>query len=214
MPKETFFNLNDEKKERILRAAINEFLEKGFEKGNIGNIAKKAEVAKGSMYQYFENKKELFLFSIQWSLEFIYEKYNKYEAVKDKDINIFDFSYETSKNMWVQLQDEKEMCIFIQNVFFGKYGGITDESISNMMKISDKYTLELIRKGKENGSIRKDIDDNMILIFMTGVSIRFKEDLMKRVRSEGSDIMNNDFESFDNDIKRLLELLKNGMGAN
>lgn len=42
-----------------MRAAIGEFLKHGFEKANVGDIAKNAGVAKGSMCQYFENKKEL-----------------------------------------------------------------------------------------------------------------------------------------------------------
>jgi AcrR family transcriptional regulator len=62
MPKETFFNLNEEKQEKVMRSAISEFLKHGFEKGNIGDIAKNAGVAKGSIYQYFENKRELFLY--------------------------------------------------------------------------------------------------------------------------------------------------------
>jgi AcrR family transcriptional regulator len=64
MPKETFFNLNEEKQEKIMRASISEFSRYGFEKGNIGSIAGSAGVAKGSMYQYFQNKRELFLYSV------------------------------------------------------------------------------------------------------------------------------------------------------
>jgi AcrR family transcriptional regulator len=59
MPKETFIKLPEDKQERILRTSVSEFTANEFEKGNIGEIAKKAGVAKGSMYQYFENKKEL-----------------------------------------------------------------------------------------------------------------------------------------------------------
>lgn len=38
MPKKTFFNLEEKKKESIMRSAVNEFSERGFEKANVGNI--------------------------------------------------------------------------------------------------------------------------------------------------------------------------------
>lgn len=213
MPKETFFNLNEEKQEKIMRTAISEFLNRGFEKGNIGDIAKSAGVAKGSMYQYFENKKELFLFSVQWSMEFLMKKYNKYMNIKDKDINIFDLFYQNSKEMWLKLRDERELVIFIEDVFLGKYSSLTDESMDYMMKVSDEYLFKLIQDGKDSGYIRKDIDDKILSLFITGVSMKIKEYLMNKARAAGEDIIDEDFEVYEKEIKAMIELLKSGMGA-
>ncbi|MDP4142974.1 MAG: TetR/AcrR family transcriptional regulator [Bacillota bacterium] len=213
MPKETFFNLNEEKQEKVMRAAINEFILHGFEKANIGIIAKNAGVAKGSMYQYFENKRELFLFAVRWSLEFITKKYNNYIEFTNKEMNFFDYFYQNSKEIWVQLRDERDLVIFIQDVFLGKYPGVTDESIAYMMKVSDDYLIKLIQEGKDNGSIRKDIDNNLLSLFMTGASLKFKEYMMNKARAKGEDIMDEDFEAFENEIKTMMDLLKNGMGA-
>ena len=58
----TYFNLPEEKQDRILKAAIDEFGCKGYRRGSIKAIADKAKVSKGSMYQYFKNKEELFLY--------------------------------------------------------------------------------------------------------------------------------------------------------
>jgi AcrR family transcriptional regulator len=212
MPKETFFNLPLEKQEKVIRAAINEFLKHGFEKGNVGDIAKNAEVAKGSIYQYFENKKELFLYSVRWSIELFANKYGKYINVKSKDTDIFDFFYKNAKDMWLQMRDEREIVIFIQNVFLGKYNSLTDESMDYMIKVSDQYLLSLIKNGKENGSIRKDIDDKILSLFITGVSFKIKEYMMNKARGLGEDIIDEDFEVNEKEIKALIELLKNGMG--
>ena len=54
MPKKTFKRLDEEKKDRVLRAAIEEFQAHGFEGAKIDIIAQKADVAKGSIYQYFD----------------------------------------------------------------------------------------------------------------------------------------------------------------
>lgn len=213
MPKDTFFNLPFEKQEKVMRAAISEIIKCGFEKANVGDIAKNAGVAKGSMYQYFENKRELFLFSMKWSMEFLLEKYDKYLTIKDKNIDIFDFFYNNSKDVWQQMRGERELVIFIQDVFLGKYSSLTDESMDYMIKLSDEYLINLIKDGKNNGSIRKDIDDKILSLFITGVSFKIKEYLMNKARSLGEDIIDEDFKVNEKEIKAMIELLKNGMGS-
>ena len=213
MPKDTFYNLPFEKQEKVMRSAISEFINQGFEKANVGAIAKNAGVAKGSMYQYFENKRELFLFSVRWSMEFLVKKYDKYITLKDKELSVFDFFYQNAKDMWLQMRDERELVIFIQDVFLGKYNSLSDESMTYMIKLSDEYLLNLIKAGKSNGSIRKDIDDNILSLFITGVSFKIKEYLMKKARNLGEDIVDEDFEAYEKEIKAMIELLKNGMGA-
>lgn len=212
MPKKTFFNLEEKKQETIMRSAVNEFLNHGFEKGNISNIAKNARVSKGSMYQYFENKKELFLFSVKWTVDFTSKKYGDYFISDNKDVNIFDLFYRSSKSIWIEMKEERELIIFIQDVFLGKYKNLTDESMSYMMDTLNEYTLKLIRNGKENGFIRKDLDDDMLSIFITGVSMEFKEHMMNKARKNGSDIVDEGFEINEREIKSMIELLKNGMG--
>lgn len=213
MPKDTFFNLNKEKQEKIMRTAVSEFSNNGFENANIGNIAKNASVAKGSMYQYFENKKELFLFSLQWSLELVMNKYGKYLVLTDDNINIFDYLYQSSKDVWSQVNDEREVIIFIQDVFLGKYNHLTNESMKYIMKVSDEYILKIVQDGKRNGSIRTDIDDEIIALFITGVSTKIKERMMNRARAAGEDIVDESFEMVEKDIKSMIELLKSGVGT-
>lgn len=210
MPKDTFFNLDEEKQERVVRSAVSEFLKHGFEKGNVGDIAKSAGVAKGSIYQYFENKKELFLYSVRWSLDYFIKKVSKF--VYPRNVNIFDYFYQSSEQILEQFRDDRELTIFIQDVFLGKYSGLTDESIDVMMKSADEYVLNLIREGKKNGSIRKDIDDDILAMFMTGASMKIKQNMLSKARSAGSDFIDEGLDKYDRDINAMLELLKNGMG--
>jgi AcrR family transcriptional regulator len=213
MPKDTFFNLPSEKQEKVMRSAISEIIKCGFEKANVGDIAKNAGVAKGSLYQYFINKRELFIFSMKWSMNFLVKKYDKNITLKDKDMNIFDFFYENSKDSMLQMREERELVIFVQDVFLGKYSSLTDESMAYMIKLSDEYLLNLIKDGKNNGSVRKDIDDKILSLFITGVTFKIKEYLMNSARSLGKDIVDGGFEVYEKEINAMIELLKNGMGG-
>jgi AcrR family transcriptional regulator len=60
MPKQTFFNLPEEKRKHIETAALNEFAEYGYDASNMNRIVEQSNIAKGSFYQYFEDKKDLY----------------------------------------------------------------------------------------------------------------------------------------------------------
>lgn len=60
MPTSTFFNLPPPKRERLLRAAMAEFTQKPFNEVSINRMIQAAEIPRGSFYQYFEDKTDLF----------------------------------------------------------------------------------------------------------------------------------------------------------
>ncbi|MHC8514300.1 TetR/AcrR family transcriptional regulator [Sporosarcina sp. ITBMC105] len=61
MPKQTYYNLSDEKKERILKATYDIFINNTYEDVHIREIAKKSNISIGSFYQYFYDKEDLYL---------------------------------------------------------------------------------------------------------------------------------------------------------
>lgn len=60
MIKQTYYNLPKDKKERILKAIISEIDKYDFEDISINRIVHTAQISRGSFYQYFDNKTDLF----------------------------------------------------------------------------------------------------------------------------------------------------------
>jgi AcrR family transcriptional regulator len=60
MPRATWANLDERRRERVLRAAMAEFGRRGYSGGSLNVIAREAGVAKGSLFQYFEDKFDFF----------------------------------------------------------------------------------------------------------------------------------------------------------
>ena len=60
MPQQTFFNLPEEKRQQILQVAIDEFAENDYDSVSISRIVARAGIAKGSFYQYFAGKEDLY----------------------------------------------------------------------------------------------------------------------------------------------------------
>ncbi|RJP47276.1 MAG: TetR/AcrR family transcriptional regulator [Anaerolineaceae bacterium] len=62
MPKQTFLNLPEEKRKVIINAAIDEFAEYGLENASTNRIVANSGISKGSFYQYFEDKQDVFMY--------------------------------------------------------------------------------------------------------------------------------------------------------
>ncbi|WP_310172613.1 TetR/AcrR family transcriptional regulator [Neobacillus niacini] len=62
MPKPTFLKLTTEKQESLIKAAKKEFSRVPLYEASISNIIKDAGIPRGSFYQYFEDKEDLFYF--------------------------------------------------------------------------------------------------------------------------------------------------------
>ena len=82
MPKQTFQNLPEDKKKKILEAAKNEFSRVSVTEDSINNIVNKANIARGSFYKYFESKEDLLLFMVNKKSEEVKKMVS--EKIKEK----------------------------------------------------------------------------------------------------------------------------------
>jgi AcrR family transcriptional regulator len=91
MPKQTFFNLPDGKRGTILQAAVAEFAEKGYKAASVSAIVAAAKIAKGSFYQYFEDKDDLYVHIIATMIA--RPKLAAFEAERHRleDLNLTEF---------------------------------------------------------------------------------------------------------------------------
>jgi AcrR family transcriptional regulator len=72
-----FYSLEPEKQERIINAATREFARNGYEKASTNEIIKEANISKGSLFNYFKSKKELYLYLFEYISRIIDEIYNE-----------------------------------------------------------------------------------------------------------------------------------------
>ncbi|WP_078409129.1 TetR/AcrR family transcriptional regulator [Priestia abyssalis] len=81
-----FLNLDKEKQDRIINAAIKEFAQKGFDKASTNEIVKEAGISKGLLFHYFQNKKQLYLFLYEHTIDVLMEKIMEKINWDEKDI--------------------------------------------------------------------------------------------------------------------------------
>lgn len=96
MIKQTFYNLPKEKQQRIIKASIDEIIGNSYDKISINKIVKNAVISRGSFYQYFDQKSDLFELIMQ---NFTSELKNKFIDIMISNkgdillaaLDIFDF---------------------------------------------------------------------------------------------------------------------------
>jgi AcrR family transcriptional regulator len=89
MPKPTFFNLPAEKRENLLAIAIAEFAANDYTAASVSKIVERAGVAKGSIYQYFTDKQDLFIYLVEYAAQTLLAGLNQVAPAVEGE-NFFD----------------------------------------------------------------------------------------------------------------------------
>lgn len=147
MPKTT-------KKETIIQAAIEVFSKKDFKSASISEIARKAGVADGTIYQYFKNKEDLF-FSIP------IEKTNEFRSQLALHLQGITGAFnKIRKFVWYFLY------FFKTNPDYGRLlmlemrvskSFVKTETYA-FLKQSVNQVMDILLEGKDEGVIRQDTD--------------------------------------------------------
>ncbi|MEG0254645.1 MAG: TetR family transcriptional regulator [Vagococcus sp.] len=114
MPTQTFFRLESEKQEKIISAAKKEFSNVPIHEASIANIIKEAEIPRGSFYQYFSGKEDLFYYLFD-SVRKAPETYFLM-CLKEENGNIFE-TFKKFFPKFVKGVFEGEDALFLKNIF-------------------------------------------------------------------------------------------------
>ena len=207
MPKQTFYRLREEKQESVMRAAVHAFVEHGFTRAKISDIAKDAGIAKGSIFQYFEDKRELFIYTAQWGLELFMKKIDS--QMNFGDMDIYEYLHDPSPITQV-LMEENEVARFLEVAI--NEPGLIDDTMKSMYEVGNVYTIQLIQNGKKKGTVRNDLDDEILLDYFLSVTDRFSKRWLRSYFDVSTGAITNE-EALKKEHAQMLELLRNGMGC-
>jgi len=159
------------RREDILKAAGELFAKNGYKNTSMNAIAKKADFSKRTLYQYFENKSDLFL---SVALQ-IYEDLlahledtkltgdSGYAKIKELLIAYFNF-YEQNEDKFGIIYDIGKVRKETDNPKLQKYFSIY-KTFTDELK-------ELIKEGQRDGSINKELEPDLttesLLFIITG----------------------------------------------
>lgn len=165
MPLQTFFNLPEEKQKVLLDYAIEEFAAHDYDSASISRVVTQVGIAKGSFYQYFKDKQDLY----QYLLQIAIDKKGQMIAnsiMPTAEMGIF------ATLLWLFKEMAKFQISFPQLAQIG-YRAINSPSYlpgdvtAKAATQTRQYFTSLFEKGKKSGEIRSDVDSEISAFIFT-----------------------------------------------
>ncbi len=174
MPTDTFLRLNEEKRTNITRCATNAFAANGFTGTSMDSVAEAAGVAKGALYRYFTNKKDIYLHVVdalredtqQYIIEFLDQRSEQdvFDTMRDWLVS----SYVTQEHFSTHRQ---VLC----NVLYQESIDFKEEVLTRFGNLSSHYVKLAIQKGIANGTINEDVNLDAAAFIVQCVEDRFHD---------------------------------------
>ena len=153
------------KKQEILDAAIKIFAQKGFKATTLDEIAEKSEFGKGTLYNYFSSKEDIYKEIILMIID--HHKNSIIEVYKTTD-TLYDLIFETTKR-------DLSFCLKNKEAFFllvftkMHHEKSTSSEISEIMDCGEKEIMSLIitrtKKAIKDKEIKNLVPDRIIRLF-------------------------------------------------
>jgi len=203
MPKQTFFNLSDSKQQRIINAAVEEFAAHPYLNTSINRIVELADISKGSFYQYFNNKKDLYKYIIDQAsaekMKFLNQKISDHKK---------EGFFALLRNLFVaSIQFKNEYPLFSEigdRLLNGNNEALRDELYAESKPKSNEFFENLLKKAVEDGEIDPDIDIKFTAFILTDFSISVVNYFFEN-QNPGN------FDEIMNYVDKMLYIMKNGI---
>ncbi len=214
MPKETFFNLADDKRAKILDVALDEFADNDYVNASISRIVARAGIAKGSFYQYFEDKEDLYTYLVGHIAEKKAEMFSL-DHPDPEHVGLFNYM------RWIFRQSVE---FELTNPRYSRMGyrmlkgGASENKVFRAaMDNAIAYYRNLIALGKAQGDIAPDIDDELAAEVFWLVLSEMGQRILRRINEQhGTDWHGRkaafDFPETQALYTQLLRILEFGLG--
>lgn len=216
MPTNTFENLSEDKRQRIIDACFKEFALHYYEQASVSRIVKELGIAKGSIFQYFGSKKELYRFLINYAGQ------KKLEVSKEMlETEIVDFFewYKKVYSFGIRFDIQYPLYSgFLYNVVRERnYKDVEVFYVDSKTRVFQFIESKLTDQ-QEKGKIRDDINiKTLAFIFYqvhTGVfdylSMLYDVDFRENIK-QGKPLFSVSKDQIDNMLYEFTSILKTGM---
>jgi AcrR family transcriptional regulator len=164
MPKQTFLNLPEEKRQAVVNAATDEFADYGFEASSINRIVANSGISKGSFYQYFEDKMDVFKYLLDVLAN---EKTEYYKGKHPPSTNMDTFEYfrwmvKTGmefNSSYPRLVQAVSRVLLAEGLYYGK------DFVEYHKMATDGFAM-MIRQAMKNGEVDPSVDVDLAVMVM------------------------------------------------
>ncbi|AOM82157.1 TetR/AcrR family transcriptional regulator [Salisediminibacterium beveridgei] len=176
---DAFYNLAYTKQERIINAAMKEFVDNGFVKASTNNIVRHAGISKGSLFYYFQNKKDLYFFLIEHTRK---DVKRVFDAIDYEETDLFKRLTQISFAKLDIQKNYPESFDFLTSVFTETSAEVKDEGHKKIEQIQ-KEGFEKLYINIDWSLFRPEIDVNRAVEILNWTMMGFAEKNRSRMKT-------------------------------
>lgn len=208
----TFENLPDDKRERVLAEATREFAEHGYHQASVNRIVGRLSIAKGSLFKYFGNKQGLFEYLFGHAVaEFKKPLKHIRDTTSDKD---FFERIELSLLAGVEFIDAHPHIyrIYLKMLFQENFP-LRETFLTKVRQGSAKYLRPLVAEAIASGQLRHDIDPDVAVFHLDSVMDRFLQSYAVPHLDGDMGLHQASPETIQTHAREVTDFLRRGLGA-
>jgi len=195
--------LEPEKRKKILDAAYQEFTQHGYEYASTNRIVKKANIAKGMLFYYFNSKKELFHYLISSGIDYMLNEY--FNKIDERETDFIEKYRQMARIKMESYIENPHIFHFLGTVYVNELDKLPDELKKRLFDVRNlAYTKTFDNIDKSLFREDMDPDDVIKLIYLT--LLGYEKQLVERLKNQ--DMANMDYTSYWEEYDKILDLLK------
>jgi hypothetical protein len=148
-------NLDKERKDAIINSALAEFAAKGYEEESTIIIAKNAGISKGLMFHYVNNKKDLFLYLYDYSLNIILTDF--FGSINMNERDMLERCRQIAFVKIELLHKHPQLFDFIQVAIYNDFEDVKVE-LDKKGKYTRIVTFEILFENVDDSKFKDEID--------------------------------------------------------
>lgn len=158
MARSRFENLDEQKRERILREAGEEFAEKGYAQASLNAIIERAGISKGSLYYYFENKEDVFDTVVDAAVEQLAGPLSGIDLEELDEETFWSELQEATLRLMAFLDDHRWYVQLARGLYRIRDTSGGDGPTNRVWEMSRRLARSFLERGREVGAVRDDMD--------------------------------------------------------
>lgn len=153
----TFRRLDPERQQAVIHAILEEASEKGPTSLNIKEVARRADVSIGSLYQYFDNREGLLDFTVALCVRYMVDLFDQFTPILSS-VPLRDGLryYITGGLEWSQT--ETGLVRFFARAAYQGDPSLTESVVKPMASAMRNMVEQMLTQAMERGEIRSEID--------------------------------------------------------
>lgn len=173
MPLKTFHNLSEARRRQIIDAGLEEFARHGYRGASLSRIISGLGLAKGSFYRYFESKRSLYAYLIEYAAEANFEIYQ----------DVFSRPVEDILDAWIEFyltcvrQDNSRPLLgyFGYRLALDRNDPVLGDVPRAALRKGTEFLRDLFRSHQREGRIRSDLDAEFLIFVLLKLQSGFME---------------------------------------